>query len=359
MVPISLQMKVKVSNIINKTILVVLFCFVTVQPVIAFDLIGVLPFKNERLNAKGDWFGFYIQDRLLHSLRTNKNWSFHTSSTLRLWEDSKKPHPLITEKGTILISGSYQKVGNFVKVTTQIQKKRSAGNQEKKFETSFQYTDKEKMVHLLAQSVGKWIEEDFILDKEQPPPLENIKHLPFYYEYRKKLYAIKSIPEIKDILSLQDRITAESLPERVADLVEGMLILSAQLQGREKESLLTQSRVLLRKTLMNHPRDARLFALMAETLFLQKVSLEQIERTAEKAIQFNSQNDLAWLILALARGISSGAGKEALLQLNLINPYIWNENKLNGIAFQKGILDKEISKAYSIFLMIGKPEYLQ
>ena len=347
------------NSIIKYFVLVVTLCFILTRTVVGSELIGILPFENQRINKSDDWFGFYIQDRLVRSLKSEKTWRFHTLSTIKLWGKSDGTYPFITKKGTVLISGSFQKVGKFMKLNAQIKRQNSTKNQIKKFVLSFRDTNREKTINHLAQSIGKWIDPVFTPQTASKTTTRNPEQLQSIYEYRKELYSSKSIPEIRRLVFLQDFITPDSLPAEIGDLVEGMLILSMGLQDQEKISLITKSRRLLKKSLINYPKNARLHALMAETFFLGHESLEWIEKTAKTATELDPQNDLAWLLLALARGIHSGSGKETLQKLALINPFIWSQKKSRGINFQKNILKKQITEAHSIYLTIGKPDFLQ
>lgn len=305
------------------------------------ELVGILPFTNQRTNQEFDWFGFYLQAGIQSYLERGCNCDFNTLSTLRLWKFNAGPDKPVTSKNTHLIDGSYQQVLDYGYIEIRLI---DYSQPEKGRTLDFSFTDdslESKLEERLLE-IGQWISPAFTQDKEFEFPGYNEGHAKDLFRFRMELFDKSNQFEIKDLFRIQKLISATAHPEFISDFAEGALIISSDLPSSEKDLLLEEIETLLREAAMKHVNHSRIHALLAETFYLRKKFPSWIQATAEQAVKQNPQNDLAHLLLIMTSDASGDGIKDEIRQLDLVNPWIW-PNETDAAQFQKGIFNLELS----------------
>jgi len=325
-----------------------LFFLLFPQVLCCAELVGVLPFVNQRVgNQSNDWLGFYIQARVESNLRQDTDWQFHTLSVLRLWNGESIPPVAISAQNSILISGSFQRVLQTGYIISKISRQNNSKHSQRSFE--FYFTDKnlDSIIDQLSQKLGKWIQSDFKTGKPVHFPQSDISGIKDYFEYRRIMYEPESLPQIRHTLQLLDLIESRNSCEMAVDTAEGMLILSQDLAGIEQTSLLKKVEWLLKKTIKGCKKNARLISLLAETFYFKKDSVDWIRKTALEAVDVNAQDDLGYALLALIADSGSSEEIKNRSALQQINPWICQPYKEGMAQFQKGILKRELSGLFN------------
>ena len=310
---------------------------------VAGELIGILPFSNQRIGQENDWLGFYIQARIETNLRGGSNWNFHNLSTLRLWKHKTNMSQPVSPHHSILIIGSFQQVMNLGYINVRVQRIQGlAASAEKAFEVYFTRDNLEEKLDILSTEIGQWIEPGFKLNEKKGFPSHKETGVREILEYRQLLFKPAVIPEISLTRQLRDIMSGDAPGEFIADLAEGLIIISLEIGGNEGNSILKESESLLRIATRTHIDCSRLFSLLAENYYFSKKPLSWVRKTAKQSIEFDSQNDLGYLLLALARDSSSDTPANTDNELDKVNPWIWPEKTTDAVQFQKGVMKMEL-----------------
>ncbi len=329
---------------IRRFFLRIIFLCLLLVPLTAFcsEVVGILPFSNQRPNSDLDWLGFYMQARVEANLRDNSTWEFHPLSVLRLWNYKSKISQPVTSRNTILISGSFQQVLHFGYLRVRVRRIQRPDPVLKKFE--IEYTDEnlnEKLDSLSAE-IGQWIRPEFKLLKTASFPAFNLAGIKELCQYRRLMFRPTERPEIRHTLHLQDLLSSRSPREMIADVAEGLIILSQGLKDREQKSLLDLIERLLRNATIRYMEDSRLYALLAETYYFKQMYAAWIEKTAKNALKFDPHNDLALILLIAVADFDSEQVTGYIDKLKEVNPWLWGSHGNKPILFQKGILESEL-----------------
>ncbi|MCP4754490.1 MAG: hypothetical protein GY866_26710 [Proteobacteria bacterium] len=224
----------------------------------------------------------------------------------------------------------------------RVRKTRNSVTDEKIFELAFTEKTLDRKLDAISLDVGRWIKPEFAIRKTVSFPSLHLPDIKDVFRYRRIMFGAHEIPEIRLTLHLLDRLTVRSPPETIADLAEGMIVLSQKLEGEETTSLLDRTESLLRKAIIEHKNSPRLYALLAEVYYFQHSATPWIERTAEEALKLDPQNDLACILLALIRDVDLDGEREHLGRLKAINPWLFMDDPNSAVRFQKGILMSEV-----------------
>ncbi|MGK0288877.1 MAG: tetratricopeptide (TPR) repeat protein [bacterium] len=271
--------------------------------------------------------------------QNSKGWKFHTSRTIALWKQKAKQSNLpVTEKTTVHISGHFAKIldDGFILVKVQKEDKKV-----QKFEIEFTKENLLAKIDLLSLKVGRFIHSGFVFRSASPFPILNkiSQHL---YQFRAQSRDYTKPLDISLVLKLQDQIHKDSPALAVSTLVESMLMTSAKLKGKEKETWLRKVEQLLRNTIANHSKSSELYALLAETIYLQNGDKKQVETFAREALKYDDYNDLAFLILTLQKGLNTNTGRTFYKQLEKVNPWSLPKSKNDQVMFQRGLFTKAL-----------------
>ncbi len=310
--------------------------------IVGSELVGIFPFSNQRPNQENNWLGFYIQARISSLLHINSDWNFHNLSTLRLWRYNSSGSQPVSQESTIFVTGSYQQVLSFGYITVLIQRIKPRKAKSKVFEVSYAEDTLEKKLDDLAVEIGRWIKPSFKAQNKVVFPEHNESGIKEIFNYRQMMFHPKEIPEIRQTLALQDLVTSNGPQGFIADLAEGMIVLTQDLPRIEQKSILSDVERLLRKTAQREIKNSRIHALLAETYYLKEEQSTWVEQTAKQAVALDSQNDLALLLLVLSSDATSDNGKDYLKDLRRVNPWMWTETKTPAARFQKGMLNAEL-----------------
>lgn len=298
------------------------------------------PLTNQRNHEGSTWLSYYIRARVEAGLHQQRDWNFHSRRAL------KATSPQLS----ILITGSFQKVLRYGRLNLYVRRTADSPLQEQEFSASFSEADLDLVIDRLTKKIGLWISPTF-----SSPELSSIAYGNSWTEkafrLRRQLLEGRELPDEVELLDLTlNYPELQQIPDHLSDLIEGILILSMNRSGRARLKLQKQAEELLRGAVREHPRHAGLRALLAELFYLKTKQLDWVEKTAEEAIALDAQNDLAYLLLALARGFSTGSGKEALLRLVAINPWLFSSSSLEAAAhYQGGILKNELKQAAAAY----------
>ena len=307
------------------------------------ELVGILPFSNQRYQQQDDWLGFYIQARIKNNLGGNSDWKFHPQSVLRLWALRTDQLLPISPLNTIVIEGSYQHVVDLGYITLQVKRNSAEKEITEKFEISYSTDTLDSAIDQLSILVGIWIQPDFSLKNRVGFPQKNLPGLRELFLLRQQNFLSGDPPDIRTILYLEEIVDEDSPYEMIGDLAEGMLILSQFLNEKERKSLLANTEILLRKAILKNKQKARLYSLLAESYYLNGNHASWVEKTAEDAIQLDSQNDLGLILKVISNRTDLEARKRDIEQIKQINPWLFSKTLNSAELFQKGILKSELS----------------
>ncbi len=306
------------------------------------ELVGILPFSNQRYKQQDDWLGFYIQARLKNNLGGNSDWKFHPQSVLRLWVLRNDQSLPISPLNTILIEGSYQQVVDLGFITLQVRRISVEKEITENFEISFSTDTLDSAIDRLSIWVGVWIQPDFSLKNRVDFPQKNLPGLKEYFLLRQQSFLPGDPPDIRAILHLEEIVDENSPCEMIGDLTEAMLILSQFLNEKERKSLLVKTELLLRKSILKNKQKSRLYSLLAESYYLSGNYASWVEKTAEDAIRFDSLNDLGLILKVITNSSDAVTRKRDIERIKQINPWLFSTELNGGELFQKGILKNEL-----------------
>lgn len=314
------------------------------SPVVwASNLIGVLPFTNQRTETESEGLGFYIQAWLQEYLSQACICKFHTLNTLRLWQYSAKTLQPVPDQTDFLISGSYQMVLETGFLSIELTNFKS-DQIEKEFEATFEISELTSQLQQLAKDLAKEIDKNFKLPAENTLPSWKLQSTRDWFAFREKLYKPKVAPEVWEVLKLKEHIDRQKSPELLADFAEGMIVLSSQLMEKEKEELLAEIETLLRKGAIDYLKNSRIHALLAEVYYLRSKPDEWVIQTANQALRYSELNDLALVMLLLSQKEEDIEEVSLRERIDSVNPWIWPnpDPKNNPIEFQKGLFHTEL-----------------
>lgn len=320
-----------------------LFFVVFPTSLLSTELVGLLPFTDQRSQQKNDWLGYYMQARLEFNLRQSTDWEFHTQSALRLWKYKSQATGPISSQTSILIMGTFQQVLNFGQIDLDV-RRFSGGTVQASmhFEESFSNETLGESLDLLAAKLGQWVQPEFQLKTQDVFPDYRSLIAKEVFDYRRVLFLPGGIPEVSLTQKLLDQIDEKWGADPVADLAEGLIIISSELIESERNGVLNEAERVLRMATRKYARSARLHALLAEVYYLKRSDALWVETTAQKAISLDPQSDLAYLMLALVSDATSDAFRDSLMAVRQVNPRVWPDQVGETIRFQKGVLELEL-----------------
>lgn len=310
------------------------------------ELIGVLPLVNQRFNHQDDWLGHYIPARLTANLRMHEGWRFHHRRVIRLWMHNSDQKAPISSKNTILITGSFQTVHRYGYLKLRVQKTVRTFANQKTFEIRFEKNSLDRQIDQLATEIGSWISTKYVGKPLVEFPSSSNSLTRDLFKFRKQLFDPKTIPEIRAVQNLYEAVNRDGFPEFLPDIAESMILLSRNVEDREQKALLSQVERMLRKEVFRHRENAELRSLLAEAYLLADSAATWIEKTAGEAHAMDPENDLAILMLALAKGLGTVESKELLRKLSAVNPWIWPTTNREKALFQKGVLRDHLKEAW-------------
>ncbi len=355
--PIICTLRSKDINSFRNAI-VTLLCLVVLisnyaPPLISSELIGVVPLTDQRYSDRDAWLGYYIQSRIKTGLASRKGWAFHSLKTIQLWKAQSKTLSNISPDTTILITGSFQKVLNFGKLSLLYRDYRQNPYIESEFDQEFSMSNLDKLIDGLTLKIGNSISEDF--NKLQLNDGLSVRSdiTEEIYKLREDLLDPLKKLNSKKIYWLLQQPEIDGQVEAIENIIESLLILARKVPGVKGKHLLRPVAEMLKKNLVKYPASAHLIALQGELFYFAK-NYDALESAASRAIQIDPRNELALFMLSLSKGLSTGGGKEAMTELVRINPWILAPSfSGNALVYQKGILNKEINKASHYYHQTG------
>ncbi|MCP4295614.1 MAG: hypothetical protein GY786_08415 [Proteobacteria bacterium] len=312
-----------------------------------------MPLANQRYSERDAWLGYYIQSRIKSGLASRKGWAFHSLRTAQLWKAQSKNLSNISPDTTILITGSFQKVLNFGKLSLLYRDYRQNPYREREFDQEFTLSNLDQLIDELTLKIGNFISDDF-------NKLQLNDGLKVSSDITEEIYKLREVLldplkklNSKKINWLLQQPEIDGQMEAIEDLIESLLILARKAPGIKGKHLLQPVAEMLKKNLVKFPDSAHLIALQGELFYFAK-NYDALESAASRAIQIDPRNELALFMLSLSKGLSTGGGKEAMAELVRINPWILAPSlSRNASIYQKGILDKELKKASHYYHRTG------
>ncbi|MBT3225895.1 MAG: hypothetical protein HN580_13465 [Deltaproteobacteria bacterium] len=308
------------------------------------ELVGVLPFANQRYQQQDDWLGYYIQARIKNNLGSNSDWKFHPQSVLRLWALRTEQSRSISPLNTILIEGSFQQVVGLGYISLRVKRNIPGKEITENLEISYSADNLDNQIDRLSKKVGVWIQPDFKLKIRTDFPRKDLPGMKEIFMLRQRMFSLGDPPDIRAILHLEEIVDEGSPPEMIADLAVGMLVVSQFLEGKEQKSLLKKTELFLRKAILKNKKSARLYSLLAENYYLSGNYVSWVEKTAEDAIRIDPQNELGFILKVIVNDSDDETRKKDVEQIKQLNPWLFSKAVNGGNLFQKGILKNELSR---------------
>lgn len=306
-------------------------------PIQAGTGVGIPVFENQRFSTRDNWLGFFLKDRVQEYLRVNSSCHFYSDRTLSLWEDQWLDKILKDKKG-ILITGSYVKVFNRLKVNIRFQKDQDSFH----WQDAFLLSELNSSVDRLS----KKLLEKFSCAKKHPRSIS----YPVLDRYTEALYGLKqnriannSLADINQLLDFYEQEGVREDPLAVEEFVIQALSGISAYNEAERRELLKLARLALTRTGRKLPRHDGLKSLMALVFYFQKTPGVWVENTAGKALRLNSLNETARFALSLGKGASTGGGKTVLVKLNKWNSEVLKQRPVEwqDAAYDKLFIDYE------------------
>ncbi len=282
------------------------------------------PWVNLRPSQAHAWLGLYLEERLYTRMR---------AGGLSLYSlDGGRVLPVDWEG--LQIQGQYLAVAGQV----FLHLKGPGGLQLK---GRWNQTQLMNELDQWADQVGALVKADYRLEKK-----------PFFPDLSDPLYvsllrfqskhAAKALRPV-ELLALYPLVQESREPVMAEKLARLMLLASPQ-RKQETKRYFRQIESLLQEALQQEPQQGNLYALLALTYHLMKAYPSWVEKTAGEATHYAPDNELGWILLAWAKGFSTGGGREALLRLEKQNPWLFSEAKAKKEYFQ-GLLLSELQQA--------------
>jgi hypothetical protein len=323
-------------------LLVSLSCSTTL---VANELIGVLPLTNQRYHNRDDWLGYYIQSRIRMRLSGQQGWLFHSRQVVQFWIMQPQKAVLISPDTTIQLTGSFQRVYKLGRFNLRVRNFKNTPYTEREFTTDFKEKTLDVVIDGMADQVGAWISKDYQNTQPDSPITFDSKLTADIFRLREELLNPAKQINFRGVNWLSQQPGIDNEVSVVEDLVESLLILSRKSVPIKSKTQRLKIAELLKKNFPRYPNSARLKALQAEFFYFSK-NFDALERTATQAIQINAQEELGLFMLALGKGLSTGRGKELLLRLSQVNPWMFDQNVSDrSKIYQKGILQRELENA--------------
>lgn len=323
------------------------FCVLTfTTESLAALTVGVVPLENQRLTKQNDWFGFYVSERIKAGLSGQKRIKLLSNDQLFFWSrNGKTPTP----KAKILIVGEFQLVFNQAYISLQI---RTLGNSKLQTEEiSVSVDEVEAKIDELTTKILSHELEDFSLSKIAFPNMSAPLHKKVIESLAKSYL---SSNDGQELLKLLPKVKKLAIPKMTELLAQAMLVASSDLKGNNSKYF-QKLEAFLQKALQTNPKDGRLLALLAEVFASSGSYPSWIEETAYKAVKVNPEDEHAWLMLAFGKGLQTGGGREALLKVDRLNPYLWPEVG-DTYFFRKGEMGEKIKRAYLDLKKVKNPK---
>jgi hypothetical protein len=330
------------KTIICYGILFVIFYFS--HSVLGAELVGISPLSNQRHWKQNDWLGYYLQARIKANLELNSDWLFHPQSVLSLWALRPDRSQPISPQTTIVIEGSFQQVVELGHISLRVKRVIPDKERMESFEISYTRDNLDRQIDLLSEQIGSWIQPGFKLKKVAPFPQQDQPGVPELYAMNQKLSAPEGLPDIREILYLEEIVGGKSPYELICGLGEAIVVLSQSLVDRERKSILKKAEVLLREAILNHKSRSRLYSLLAEVYYLSGNYASWIEKTAEDAVRLDPQNDLGYLLKIMINASDADARSKDVDLLKKVNPWLFTDVVDGARFFQNGILKEELSR---------------
>lgn len=308
-------------------------------------LVGIAPFKNQRETIQHDWLGFYIQASLQSCLSASFDFSFHPANTIRLWAFHANSDTRISNRTSIQIVGSFLKVLDFGVLT--IDAYRFDENTAKK-QFSFQFSNEtfDKALNDACLKIATWLESKAVYAVTPSPYDWNDSRLQELFKLRLAIFEPDSIPEAWLILRVKEIMDANTYPEFIPDLAEGMILLAMELPEKEKALLLEETENRLRKAAVKANDYPRIHGLLAEVFYLRQQPNEWVVQAARQELKINSNDPVALLMLVLVQQPAEADERSYLQRLQEVNPWLWPDKQIqtDGVQFQNGLFSAELSE---------------
>jgi hypothetical protein len=327
-------------KLLRSLLVIIPICLFSPYSLLSKDLVAVLPFENQRPHQTDNWMGFYLQARM-ESYLQGFNCGIQSSNTTRLWQFKSNGELPVSSQNTVLISGSYQIVLNYGIVEIRVQRVVPEGRQ-KVFYASFDIKELAHGLDTVYGSVAKWIDPLFQNREQFQYPEPDVEGIRQVFQFRQILYQPAVIPEIRVMLQLRDLVALKSVRAYMADLAEGMMIISKDLPKTEKKQLLAETEEILRTEASSERKNSRILSLLAEVFHLNARPASWVEKSAEEALKMDPENCLALLMLALSMEKDEEKTKAVLSRMHDANPWIWPGDTEGEIQFQKGLFQTEL-----------------
>ena len=309
--------------------------------------LALAPLESVRPSQVHSWLGPYLEFRLRSRLEGPDGLELMSKEAMFLAQAKGEKLP----KAQAAIKGEFQQVMNQVRLNLIFT---HAGTRKRLGKTR-ELEKLEPLLDQLAKQIGKELKADFQLAPEASfPAWENPRHRELLHQWA---IARRGKLDRGQLLELYPAVKRENDPLEAAILGEMMLIAGP---GKELDSkrYFRKIETLLQQALMKAPKYGRLHALLAESYYLMRSYPSWVEKTAESAVKHSPQDELGWLMLALARGPSSGGGKEALLQVDRLNPFLWPK-KGDQFFFQNGLLQADLERAHKHLQQVKEPQFFR
>lgn len=322
---------------------IAIICLITPYRAFSKELVGVLPFANQRINPSDNWLGYYIQARMQSFLENNCDCSFHSLETIHLWQNQASFSTPISVGSKVIISGSFQVVleQGLLEVTLN---RISPVLQSQAIKIDFSIGELELKLDQLSLTIANWIGQKSKKQERIDFPGHTEKGIKELFRLREKLYQPGMAFDMNLLRKPLDYLKIHKHNGFVADVVTGMLYASESLTIEENKRMLAQAEQLLRTAASGPEKNARIHALLAQVFFQSGKETSWIIKTAEQAFEQDKYNELAILMLILANAESEDNNQSLIKQLNDVNPWIWPDETKNEsqAQFQKGRYQSEL-----------------
>lgn len=327
------------SVLLSISVLVYLFL---AAPAAGSELIGILPFSNQRYQKQDDWLGYYIQARIKANLVHYGRWQFHPRHVLALWSQRLDRTLPVSPRTSILITGAFQQVADLGYITARATRLELSGAVSTRFERHYQRGQLVEEIDHLARELGHWIQSDFKMNERIDFPSPDVQDMKEICLLRQQLFEPAAPLDIGIVLRIEDRVSVNSPAEVIGDLAEAMLILSMRGTEQERKRIFQKTEALLRKAILKHPSHARLYELLAEVYYLSNNYASWVEKTASDAVKLDPQSSLGYILKIVVNETDPDTKAADLTTLARINPWLFTDTVNAGAHFQKGLLKPEL-----------------
>lgn len=322
-------------------------CLTLVASVGLAGSLVLAPLVNQRPSGQHGWVGLYLVERLHARLQGQTGISLRSIELGRLAE-AKRQDP-----GTdAVIWGNFQRVGDQVFAKFSVK----AGRTNFAVELTSPLAELEPQLDQLASGVMAKLGLAYLAGEAPAfPQWQQPRHQRILQLRQASFTAPQPEDQWKDLVA---EVGAYGVERELLLLAEVMLISGKAVAEDSRARHYAKVERLLKAGLERFPKSASLKALLAEAFYLMQTYSSWVEKTAEEAAKADPTNEVAWLMLALSRGPSTGGGREALLKLDALSPWIW-PMKTDEVFFQAGLLNKELAYCYQELMKTKNPDPFQ